>query len=193
MLTTAVDGVDVGETDGRRQRGDASRRAILDAASLVIVEHGVGAITHRAVAEAAGVPLARVSYHFPTVADLLAAATTQYLQAFDERLLASAATAVSGRRSMVDACTDFLFDLVTTGSAEFLSMVEIRLALHRRGGPVDQVGVVGVVSSFGVDDQRAQTIVAAIFGFAVLAATAPESVTRPQVRAYVASILEGVA
>ena len=175
-------------TDGRRQRGDASRRAILDAAAQVIVDDGVGAITHRAVAEVAGVPLARVSYHFPKIDDLLVAATTQYLEAFDARLRASAATAVDGA-SMVDACTAFLLDLITDGSAEFLSMVEVRLALHRRGGPVDQVGVVGVIRSFGPDEERAQAIVAALFGYAVLAATAPEPVTRVQVRAYVATIL----
>lgn len=179
--------------DGRRQRGDASRRAILDAATRVIVDDGVGAITHRAVAEVAGVPLARVSYHFPKVDDLLVAATTQYLEAFDERLLASAVAAGAGGRSMVDACTEFLLDLVTTRADEFLSMVEVRLALHRRGGPLDQVGVVGVIASFGVDEARAQSIVAALFGFAVLAATAPEPVARDQVGAYVGTILEGMA
>src|SRR5690349_9592022 len=94
-------------SDGRRQRGDASRRAILDAASQVIVDDGVAAITHRAVAEAAGVPLARVSYHFPKVDDLLVAATTQYLEAFDERLLASAVTAGDDADSIVDACAGF--------------------------------------------------------------------------------------
>lgn len=180
-------------TDGRRQRGDASRRAILDAASRVIVDHGVAAITHRAVAEAAGVPLARVSYHFPKVDDLLVAATTQYLEAFDERLLASAVTAGDDADSIVDACAGFLHDLVTTRAAEFLSMVEIRLALHRRGGPLDQVGVVGVIRSFGVDEDRAVSIVAALFGFAVLAATAPDPVTREQVHAYVTSILGSIA
>jgi len=176
-------------SDGRRQRGDASRRRILDAASQVIVGAGVGSITHRAVAEAAGVPLARVSYHFPTIDDLLVAATTQYLEAFDERLWASAASAAVDGRSMVDACTAFLLDLITTGSAAFLSMVEVRLALHRRGGPVDQIGVVGVIRSFGADEERAQAIVAALFGYAVLAATAPEPVTRAQVRAYVGTVL----
>ena len=39
--------------------------------------HTVGALTHRSVARAAGVPLARVSYHYPRVDDLLVAAATQ--------------------------------------------------------------------------------------------------------------------
>src|SRR5262245_51301696 len=110
-------------TDGRRLRGDASRRAILEAAMEVIVDDGVGALTHRAVAEAAGVPLARVSYHFPRIEDLMVASALQYLAAFDDRLRALADGARSGRRSMVDACTDFLVDLVTDRSREFLGMV----------------------------------------------------------------------
>lgn len=186
MLTEATPSI-----DGRRLRGDASRRAILAAASQVIVDDGVDALTHRAVAEAAGVPLARVSYHYPKVEDLMVAAATQYLQVFDDRLRDLAESARAGRRSMVDACTDFLFELVTVRSREFLGTVEVRLALHRRGRTVDDVGVVGVIRSFGADEPRALSIVAAMFGFAVLAATAAEPVTRADVRTYVGSILGG--
>jgi len=179
-------------TDGRRLRGDASRRALLAAASQVIVDDGVDALTHRAVAEAAGVPLARVSYHYPKIEDLMFAAATEYLEGFDERLRALAEGAVVAQRSMVDACTDFLIELVTVRAAEFLAMVEVRLALHRRGRSVDDLGAVEIIRSFGADTRRAQSIVAAMFGFAVLAATAPKPATRPQVRTYVRSILGGL-
>ena len=155
------------------------------------MENGVDALTHRSVAEAADVPLARVSYHYPKVEDLMVAASTQYLEDFDDRLRSRAEGARAGRRSMVDACTEFLFELVTVGSREFLGMVEVRLALHRRGQTVDDVGAVAIIRSFGADEQRARSIVAAMFGFAVLAATAPETVTRAQVKAYVQSILGG--
>jgi hypothetical protein len=70
-------------------------------------------------------------------------------------------------------------------------MVEVRLALHRRGQAVDDVGPVEVIRSFGADEHRAVSIVAAMFGFAVLAATSPAPVTRTQVRTYVHSILGG--
>lgn len=183
----------VEQTDGRRQRGDASRRAILAAASQVIVDDGVDALTHRSVAEAAGVPLTRVSYHFPKVEDLMVAAATQHLEVFDDRLRSLAEGARGGRpSSMVEACTDFLHELVTERAAEFLSTLEVRLALHRRGRSVDDVGVVAIIRSFGADEGRAQSITAAMFGFAVLAATAPEPVTRSQVRTYVRSILGGL-
>jgi AcrR family transcriptional regulator len=181
------------QSDGRRRRGDASRKAILDAATQVIVDDGVDALTHRAVAQVAGVPLARVSYHFPRIEDLMVASALQYLDEFDDRLRTRAEAALAGRRSLVDACTDFLYELVTTRSREFLGMVEVRLALHRRGRAVDDVGVVGVIRSFGADERRAVSIVAAMFGFAVLAASAAKPVSRTQVRDHVRAVLKGAA
>jgi AcrR family transcriptional regulator len=178
-------------TDGRRLRGDASRRALLDAATAVLVDRGVGALTHRAVADRAGVPLARVSYHFPTVEDLMVAAAGRYVADFDERLRVMAGTALSGRRSVVEACTDFLFELVTTGAGEFLAVVEVRLALRRRGRRVEAEGVLGVIRAFGVGEERAASIAASMFGFAVLAATEPSPPTRAQVRSFVRTVLEG--
>jgi AcrR family transcriptional regulator len=177
--------------DGRRQRGDESRRGILDAATQVIIHDGVDALTYRAVAEAAHVPLARVAYHYPKVDDLLVAAATAYLEAFDVRLRVMARDAAGARRSMVEACTDFLHELVTARRREFLAMVEVRLALSRRGRTVDDLGIVQVLRSFGADEQRAVAVVAAMFGFAVLAASAPEPVTRAQVRAHVHAVLGG--
>ena len=94
--------------DGRRVRGAESRRTILAAASAVIVEDGVGGLSHRVVAERAGVPLARVGYHFPTVDDLMIAATARYLDEFDERLASMAASAVASGRPLAEACADVL-------------------------------------------------------------------------------------
>ncbi|WP_334141058.1 TetR/AcrR family transcriptional regulator [Rhabdothermincola sp.] len=178
-------------TDGRRLRGGASRRALLDAATAVLVDRGVGALTHRAVAERAGVPLARVSYHFPTVEDLMVAAAGRYVADFDERLRRMAAAARSGRRSVVEACTDFLYELVTDGAGEFLAVVEVRLALRRRGRRVEADGVLGVIRSFGVGDEQAASIAASMFGFAVLAATEASPPARSQVRSFVRTVLEG--
>ena len=177
--------------DGRRERGAASRHRILAAASVVIVESGVGGLTHRAVAERADVPLARVSYHFPTVEDLMVAATSRYLDDFDERLSRMASAAVADGRPLVEACTDFLEELVGVGAPEFLAMVEIRLALHRRGRVVDDQHVLGVVQSFGVADEVAGSVVASLFGFAVLAATAATAVPRPLIRSHVRAVLAG--
>lgn len=189
MTTLSVVSTEASVPDGRRRRGDESRRAILAAAARVIVDDGVAALTYRAVAEAADIPLARVSYHFGTIDDLMEAAATDYLVSFDARLRRLAEEALASRRSLVEACTDFLFELVTTQSREFLGMVEVRLALHRRGRTVDDVGIVDALASLGAGEQRAHAIVVAMFGYAVLAASALEPVVRSEVRTYVGLIL----
>lgn len=55
---------------GRRQR-------IIDAAITVVGERGIAALSHRAVAAAADVPLGSTTYHFATLDDLLVAALEQ--------------------------------------------------------------------------------------------------------------------
>lgn len=58
----------------RPPRGEARRELILEAALRVVGEVGPEALTHRRVAEAAGVPLAATTYWFASKADLLAEA-----------------------------------------------------------------------------------------------------------------------
>lgn len=161
----------------------------MDAASRHLAAVGVGALTHRAVAEAAGVPLARVSYHFPKIDDLLVAAATEYLRTFDDHLRTMAATAQAGSRTVVDACTDVLHELVTDGAADFLAMVEVRLALARRGRTIEDTGILATIRSFGADEPRARSVAAAMFGFAVLAAAEPGAITRDDVRDHVRIVL----
>ena len=50
--------------DGRAARGQATRQRIVDAARDVLVAHGHGGASTRAVADAAGVHLSQVHYHF---------------------------------------------------------------------------------------------------------------------------------
>ncbi|MFC4373520.1 TetR/AcrR family transcriptional regulator [Nocardia halotolerans] len=59
----------------RRRRFDPNRRERIARAAIdVIGERGVEGLTHRAVAEAADVPIAGTTYHFKDKEDLLAAA-----------------------------------------------------------------------------------------------------------------------
>jgi TetR/AcrR family transcriptional regulator, regulator of biofilm formation and stress response len=66
-LTTA-------ERPVRTARGEARRTRILDAVLTIVGREGAGAVTHRAVAAAAGVPLAATTYYFSSRDDLLAEA-----------------------------------------------------------------------------------------------------------------------
>jgi DNA-binding transcriptional regulator YbjK len=54
-----------------RPRGEARREAILRATLAVIGEQGPDSVTHRAVAERAGVPVSSTTYHFASKEELL--------------------------------------------------------------------------------------------------------------------------
>jgi AcrR family transcriptional regulator len=56
------------------EAGDATRKALLDAAEDLLISKGVAGITTRKVAEQAGVNQALVHYHFGTIEELLVAA-----------------------------------------------------------------------------------------------------------------------
>jgi DNA-binding transcriptional regulator YbjK len=58
-------------TPGVRPRGAARRRSIVEAALTLLGRGGSGAVTHRAVAAVAGVPLAATTYYFATKDDLV--------------------------------------------------------------------------------------------------------------------------
>jgi DNA-binding transcriptional regulator YbjK len=57
--------------DGRRRRGEQRRSELLRATLTVIERDGVAGVSHRAVAASADVSVASITYHFPTLDDLL--------------------------------------------------------------------------------------------------------------------------
>jgi AcrR family transcriptional regulator len=70
--------------DGRALRGQATRDRIVEAAREVLVEHGHGGASTRAVADRAGVRLSLVHYHFGGKQGLL----VEVLERENEQLLA---------------------------------------------------------------------------------------------------------
>lgn len=68
----------------RQQRGEQRRDLILRATWEVVLRDGVRGVRHRAVAEAAGVPLAATTYYFKDIQELL----VQSFQLFAEESLA---------------------------------------------------------------------------------------------------------
>lgn len=61
-------------TKAQRPRGQARREALLEAVLSIVATTGADAVTHRKVAEVAGLPLASTTYWFSSKEDLLAAA-----------------------------------------------------------------------------------------------------------------------
>lgn len=71
---------------GREQdRGRRRRRSIVEAAAGIILAEGPGAVSHRAVAERAGVPLSATTYYFSGLDELLDAAATYLMERWAER------------------------------------------------------------------------------------------------------------
>ena len=71
-----------------RPRGAARREALLDAVLQVVADEGVDAVTHRRVAEVAGLPLASTTYWFESKEHLLTAALERAAERDIERLQA---------------------------------------------------------------------------------------------------------
>ena len=62
----------------RTRRYDPQRRSrIIESTLEVIAEHGVAGTTYRKIAEAAGVPLGSVSYHFASLEEVMGEAFTK--------------------------------------------------------------------------------------------------------------------
>jgi TetR/AcrR family transcriptional regulator, regulator of biofilm formation and stress response len=61
-------------------KGQRRREALLHAAAALIAEKGYSGVTHRAVAERAGVPLASTSYFFASIDDLVREAALHFQQ-----------------------------------------------------------------------------------------------------------------
>jgi DNA-binding transcriptional regulator YbjK len=70
----------------RQARGERRRQAIIQAALRLISERGVDAVSHRAVAEAAGVPLASTTYYFESLDELLEGALRLFVDEEAARL-----------------------------------------------------------------------------------------------------------
>jgi DNA-binding transcriptional regulator YbjK len=70
----------------QQARGEERRERILRATLTVIGRSGIGAVTHRSVAEEAGVPLGSLTYWFGTKDDLLREALRRFVADEAERL-----------------------------------------------------------------------------------------------------------
>jgi TetR/AcrR family transcriptional regulator, regulator of biofilm formation and stress response len=70
----------------QQARGEERRELILRGALAVVGRRGIGAVTHRSVAEEAGVPLGSLTYWFASKDDLLREALRLFVDEETERL-----------------------------------------------------------------------------------------------------------
>lgn len=100
-----------------QRRIDPIRKArILSATVDVLAEHGVAGTTHRRIAAQAGVPLATLTYHFASLADLRSQGFSWYTAAQNARF-AARFEQVKTREQLVEALVDIVIGDPADGSA----------------------------------------------------------------------------
>jgi DNA-binding transcriptional regulator YbjK len=123
------------ERPARTPRGEARRARILDAVLAIVGREGTGAVTHRAVAAVAGVPLAATTYYFSSRDDLLAEAL-EYAAAEDlaqlERDAAEFAADPLTAATLADRVTANVVGWLRGGRPALLAKYEISLESARR-------------------------------------------------------------
>jgi DNA-binding transcriptional regulator YbjK len=124
-------------TRGRRDpRGELRRAELLEAAIHLIGDQGLDAVTHRAVAAAAGVPAASTSYYFRSKDELIDEALRTLAEREIERLRerrAAMGDAVADLEATTAALTAWIEEQMTpAGRVAMLAQYQLQLEAARR-------------------------------------------------------------
>ncbi len=114
---------------GQSPRGAARRAAILQAALRVVGREGAAALTHRAVAAEAGVPLAATTYYFASKDELLREAFALAV-ADDVAALRRAAEELGRDGATVAGLADWLIALMTARLRDERATLLVQYALE---------------------------------------------------------------
>jgi TetR/AcrR family transcriptional regulator, regulator of biofilm formation and stress response len=158
---------------GRQRRGEERIEEILRATLEVIDREGLGAVTHRTVADASGVPLGSITYYFANKQDLLRAALGLYVSEDVARLRAAAdeLTAAGASGAAVVARFTQVLEAGATGGAQFELYLEASRDPDLRDIAIESLRAYGEVAELalraaGVPDppSSAAIVVAAVDG-----------------------------
>ena len=182
--------------DGRRQRGADTRRTLVQAAVDVVTTSGFDRLTLRDVAGRAGVSPASATYHFGTVADLLAAVVEELELRSAQRLTDLTRRSRAGELSLLDACTTYLVDLLGPGRRAYLTLLELRIRAARDPERVAQPAgqdavVVDLIQDHLGNREQAAELFSAVVGLATLDALDPAPPDPARIRARMARLLAG--
>jgi DNA-binding transcriptional regulator YbjK len=117
--------------DGRNERGERTRRAMLDASMAIIAESGAAAATQRSVAVMAATSLASTTYHFGTRSGLLEATLEHAAQVAITEIETLREEIVTGRTELVDACLGYITRQRTGQSHTAAVVFELALTAAR--------------------------------------------------------------
>jgi DNA-binding transcriptional regulator YbjK len=108
------------------RKGAVRRQQVLDAAAGVLLAEGFRALTHRRVAEAAGVPLGTITYYF-TSRDHLVESTVGVLLEHDRARRAAVQASGTSAQAVAQALVELLLPEQAASSKEHAAVIYERL------------------------------------------------------------------
>jgi TetR/AcrR family transcriptional regulator, regulator of biofilm formation and stress response len=164
--------------DGRLARGAARRTLLLDAAIRIVADRGSGSLTHRAVADAAQVSIASVTYHFPSIGDLRRE-TLEHAGSSIGLELAGLVLAASTRiEDTPEICAAFAVRLVVERRVETAAVFELIVAAAHDENLQPLVALYNdrltdLLAPYEGDQRSAQVVSAAIQGLLIVHLASP--------------------
>jgi DNA-binding transcriptional regulator YbjK len=114
-----------------QERSRARRDALLRAAIELLAEGGARAVTHRAVASRAGVPVAATTYYFETIGKLTEEALRLHVDERVHELRELVTAAAIGGRSVTQIAERFINALISRDSDAIIAQFEVYLEAAR--------------------------------------------------------------
>jgi TetR/AcrR family transcriptional regulator, regulator of biofilm formation and stress response len=190
-----------------QRRGIQRRAAILQATLRILGREGAAAITHRAVAEEAGVPIAATTYYFSSKQDLLREALHLHAEKEAERV-ADATRMLGDAPLTVEVLGEHLAEFVDygLGAGRQALIAEYELLLQAARDPdleplsrvfYDRIRgqLEGTLTELGARDPRATAllIMAVLAGLEVDSLATPTThLSRDEIRQLIGQLLHGV-
>ncbi|MFB8281307.1 TetR/AcrR family transcriptional regulator [Nocardia colli] len=169
-------------TRRHRAAGTARRDALVQATVAVVAEQGMAGVTHRAVTERAGVPLATISYFFESI-DALAEEALRVFIAERVRVLTALSDALATTDHDIADLATLFADAAAADRTQSMAMIEA--VLHAGRHPAHRTAVAAALDALrqvavttlraaGANDPEAtaESFVALIDGFALHALAA---------------------
>lgn len=192
----------VSGTNRRHRPGTQQRReALLRAAVEVAAESGYASVTHRAVTERAGLPIATVGYFFNSIDELLEEALRSHAESTTSQLI-ELAEKLEDMHLEPEAIAAVFASLIGTARPEMLALFEAFLAAARSPAftePVSaainaarRVAAAAAYAAGATDpDGLAAAFAALSHGFALHKLANPDAVTQPMVQAAFRALFVG--
>lgn len=130
-----------------RARGLARREALLRAAVEIVAERGVGAATHRAIAERAGVPPSTTTYFFSSIDELILEALRHFTEQRITQLNALSATLAEQHSTPEEIASLFAQTLTAAPLQHEVAQFEAYLDSSRRD-PDERQAVAAILEAF---------------------------------------------